>query len=224
MAVAILFDLDETLFDRTGSLREFLADQHERHSALSSCELGVLLDRFLKLDNRGRELKSVVYTTLLAELDVVDATLADHLVSEYEEHFWRFARPFEGLVEMLSQITARGLRTAVVTNGRSHIQLRSLLALNLDRSLDAYLISEAEGVRKPEAEIFLRAARKLGTTPQECVFVGDSPEADIIGAQQVGMKTIWFPNGAVWPSKEERRPDAEVSALIEIVSVLNEWG
>ena len=220
---AVLFDLDETLFDRTGSLRAFLADQHARHPALAAGEQDALVDRFLVLDRRGRVRKSIVYPKLLTDLGVVDHVLADTLVKEYERDFWRFARPFPGLEELLSRLNARGAPTAVVTNGRTASQLRSLMALNLDRMVDAYLISEAEGVRKPDAEIFLRAAAKLGVDPAGCMFVGDSPDADIIGAQQVGMKAVWFPNGAAWPDNTFRRPDAEIASLSQVAALFDDW-
>ena len=220
---AVLFDLDETLFDRTGSLRAFLADQHARHPALADGEPDAFIDRFLVLDRRGRIRKSIVYPKLLTDLGLADPVLADTLVNEYERDFWRFARPFPGLDELFGQLDARGAKTAVVTNGRTAGQLRSLLALNLDRMVDAYLISEAEGVRKPDAEIFLRAASKLGVAPAGCMFVGDSPDADIIGAQQVGMKAVWFPNGAPWPDDTPGRPDAEIASLRQVTALFDDW-
>ena len=224
MIAAILFDLDETLFDRSGSLRLFLADQHGRHRALASVGQDTFVDRFFRLDRRGRVAKSVVYPQLLAALDIDDPALADTLFAEYQAESRRYARPFDGLAALLRAVGARGLRTAVVTNGQTETQSRTLRALGLDRSVDICLISEAEGVRKPDAEIFLRAVRRLAVAPSGCVFVGDSPDADILGAQAVGMKTIWFPNGAVWPDGEARRPDAQVSSLAQIADILNAWG
>ncbi len=53
------------------------------------------------------------------------------------------------------------------------------------------MISELEKVRKPEAEIFLRALRNLGVTPNESVFIGDHPDTDVMGAKRIGMKSIW---------------------------------
>ena len=55
------------------------------------------------------------------------------------------------------------------------------------------------------------------------MFVGDSPDADIAGAQQVGMKAVWFPNGATWPADSGTRPDAEISSLLQIVDLFDGW-
>ncbi|MCP4386129.1 MAG: hypothetical protein GY798_32770 [Hyphomicrobiales bacterium] len=93
---AILFDLDETLFDRTGSLRVFLADQHARHGDLGSVGRDDYVDRFIALDGRGLCAKSLVYPNLLSELGIDSAALPNVLPTEYERDFWRFARPFAG--------------------------------------------------------------------------------------------------------------------------------
>ncbi|MNW06700.1 dUMP phosphatase [compost metagenome] len=59
------------------------------------------------------------------------------------------------------------------------------------------LISEWEGLRKPNPAIFKRALSKLGVEPEEALFVGDHPENDIRASQAVGMKAAWKRNNAV---------------------------
>ena len=88
---AVLFDLDETLFDRTGSLRHFLADQRKRFPALKRIAEQEYIDQFLLRDKRGRVSKSTVYRELLRSLlpDFLDSSSALH--RDYESNFWRFA-------------------------------------------------------------------------------------------------------------------------------------
>lgn len=52
-------------------------------------------------------------------------------------------------------------------------------------------MSEQEGIKKPQAEIFLRALARLGVNPEESVYLGDHPNNDVIGARDVGMNAIW---------------------------------
>lgn len=125
---------------------------------------------------------------------------------------------------MLHCLKVAGKKIAIVSNGQTHIQLRTLLALNLDRLADVYLISEQEGCRKPEPAIFLRAAERLAVDAVDCVFVGDSPEADLLGARSVGMGTLWFPNGAVWPPHYSWQPDATIASLAELPTLIEAWG
>jgi putative hydrolase of the HAD superfamily len=220
---AVLFDLDETLFDRSSSVRAFVHAQFLKTNLGRPIEAKHIATRFLELDNRGRTSKRVVYRTILGELGIEDDAIGDAMFSEYENNSWQFARLFDGADEMLTSVAELGLPVAIVTNGQTHIQLRSLRALNLDRVVDAYLISEQEGCRKPDAEIFLRAAHRLGVQPEQCIFVGDSPEADIFGPRQVGMKTIWFSNGAVWPSSFSWQADATIRSLREASDIIRDW-
>jgi putative hydrolase of the HAD superfamily len=96
------------------------------------------------------------------------------------------------LRDTLTALRERGLRLGIVTNGETEFQLKNIHALGLPELVDTILISEQERIKKPEPDIFLRAAERLGTTPSRCLFVGDHPVNDIDGAKRVGMRTAWF--------------------------------
>lgn len=217
---AAIFDLDETLFNRTASLRAFLSDQIVRHQKLQFISPQELISHFLALDKRGRVPKNQVYKMLLPVSDVDEGKFASELFHEYETTFWRFAEPFHGMERMFADIKKLGVKTSIVTNGQTHIQLRTLLALNLDRVVDDYLISEAVGLRKPDAAIFELAADRLTVEPHECIFVGDTATTDIVGAQQSGMTGVWFPNGAEWDVDGSETPDATISSLSEVTELV----
>ena len=62
----------------------------------------------------------------------------------------------------------------------------------LDASLDAIVISHEHGLRKPRPEIFEATLDALGVAPDEAVHVGDNLDADVTGAAQAGLRTIWI--------------------------------
>lgn len=70
-------------------------------------------------------------------------------------------------------------------------QHATIRALGIHPCFDVILVSEPEGVRKPDVLIFQRAPDQLGLLPAEAVFVGDHPEADIEGARNTRMWSIW---------------------------------
>lgn len=177
----------------------------------------------MELDARGSMPKIEVYGTLIEEMGGHRDELRQALFDDYEANAWRHAVPFDGMRPLLSWLRQNGRKIGIVSNGQTHIQLRSLLALNLDRMVNAYLISEEEACRKPEAEIFERAANRLDVRTSDCIFVGDSPQADMAGARAAGMKTIWFPNGTSWPPDYTWRPDAAVASLWEVQAVVKRW-
>jgi putative hydrolase of the HAD superfamily len=66
--------------------------------------------------------------------------------------------------------------------------------LGIDRFLNAVLVSEEVGWRKPNTKIFEEALRRLEATAERTVYVGDSPLEDIKGAEAVGMRTVFVPS------------------------------
>ncbi len=100
------------------------------------------------------------------------------------------------------------------------MQNSSIDGLEIRNYFDIILISEIEQVRKPNPEIFQRAVVKLGTAAQDSVFVGDHPEADIKGAKNAGMKTIWKRNLS-WVETTEA--DAIIDELNEIPAILEQF-
>ena len=217
---AVLFDLDETLLDRTTSLRAFLTDQYGRFGGrLGSLEIDNWASRFLALDERGRVHKSVVYPALLEEFGG-DRSAADALLADYLEGCSLHARPLPGMAETLKGLRSGGISLGIVTNGESAFQARHIEALGLHDLVDVVLISQAEGLRKPEAELFQRAAARLGVPPGRCLFVGDDPEADILGAHAAGMQTAWLRRGWGWPAALPPPPGATIDALSEVPNLV----
>jgi putative hydrolase of the HAD superfamily len=107
----------------------------------------------------------------------------------------------------------------LITNGSSEAQRGKLSAADLAGYFAVILISEEQTIRKPEAAIFLRAAEKLGVAPAECLFVGDNPQTDIGGAQQVGIKTVWRKGHLPWPEQLPITPDYTIDELSQLLAI-----
>jgi len=67
----------------------------------------------------------------------------------------------------------------------------SLRQLGIKRFFQLVVVSDACGWRKPSQNIFNQTLEKLHVTPQEAIFVGDSPSEDIKGAMDAGLKTVF---------------------------------
>ncbi|MEJ1931626.1 HAD family hydrolase [Nostoc sp. NIES-2111] len=220
MIAAVLFDLDETLLDRTGSLRAFLADQHARFgAALGAADVATWTAQFLALDARGHRPKAEVYPEILRTFGGrPDA--AGRLLADYETNCCRHARSFDGMADTLAALRARGLRLGIVTNGEGGFQRRHVAALGLEPRVDAVLVSAEEGLRKPDAALFRRAADRLGAAPGACLFVGDNPSADVLGASAAGMRPVWFRCGQAWPDDLPPNPGPTIDRLAEVLALV----
>lgn len=93
-----------------------------------------------------------------------------------------------------------------------------LRRVGISNFFDVILVSDAFGWRKPHAKIFEEALKRLGVSAEEALYVGDSPEEDIKGAKQLGIKTVFvasqfFPIEKLLESKQ--KPDAIARNMCE---------
>lgn len=191
MIRAILFDLDGTLLDRDASIKHFLTKQYDRLALrLNKIPKNDYISRFIELDCRGYVWKDKVYQSIVYEFQLQTISW-EELLNDYETQFLHSCIPFLNLLETLDILTKEGYLLGIITNGLGTFQRRTIQGLGIEKYFQTILISEVEKVRKPEAEIFLRALRNLGVTPDKSVFIGDHPDTDVMGAKRVGMKSIW---------------------------------
>ncbi len=135
------------------------------------------------------------YREILLELGVDDP---DAFI-DTEHEVWRPAHSVLASGQaLLDSLRSRGIKTGVVANSwpdPGWVLRADAEAFGLAERLDVMVFSEDIGVRKPAAEIFLRACRDLEVDPIDTMFVGDSREKDVQGAANVGMTTVqalWF--------------------------------
>ena len=80
----------------------------------------------------------------------------------------------------------------LITNGDGNQQRQKLQRTGIAENFTSVVISGDIGVAKPEREIFDRSAQELGISPRELLFIGDNPQADVLGAIQAGWQSIWL--------------------------------
>ena len=191
MIRAVLFDLDGTLYDRDASIRKVAREQFATfRDRLGGTDQDAFVDRFLHLDDHGYAERPELYRGLGADLG-----LEPSLAGDLQSHFWscysRHCQPFDDARSTLQALRTAGKRLGVITNGQNEWQAQKLEALDLGDRFDVVLISEAEGLRKPDPRIFARALDRMGVEPSEAMFVGDHPDVDIAGARAAGLAAAW---------------------------------
>lgn len=216
---SVLFDLDGTLLDRDASIEQFIRSQRDRLSTyLNHIPESEYTARFIELDCQGHVWKDKVYQSLVEQFQIKGLSWQD-LLKDYETNFRFHCLPFPYLLETLNALRKEGYLLGIITNGMTEFQYRSIDGLGIRDYFDPILISEAEGLRKPEAAIFQRALEKLNLSATESVFVGDNLEVDILGAKSAGLKTIWKRN-LHW--LEVECADAAIDELKEILTIIHE--
>ncbi|QHJ70040.1 HAD family hydrolase [Planococcus halotolerans] len=194
MIKAVIFDLDGTLLDRDKSVEKFIYGQHKRlESALGHIDQSHYTQRFLELDNHGYVWKDKVYQQLIEEFDITGMS-KEQLLKDYLTHFAAQCVPFPHLVPMLKELKTDNILLGMITNGYTDFQSGNIEALGIEQYFDAILISEKEGLRKPDKRIFEKALERLGVQADQAIFVGDHPTNDVEASANAGMTSVWKRN------------------------------
>jgi putative hydrolase of the HAD superfamily len=120
--------------------------------------------------------------------------------------------------KLIARLAAQ-CRIGVVSNGSARNQRRKLERIELADLADCVVISEEVGVAKPDPAIFLAALEELDCQPDEALFIGDDPLADISGASRAGLATCWVSLDRPFPG-EFPAPDLVIPRLLKLESVL----
>ncbi|MDL4840217.1 HAD family hydrolase [Aquibacillus rhizosphaerae] len=191
MIKAVVFDLDGTLLNRDASVKLFIENQYQRlNKCLNHIPKDKYITRFIELDNRGYVWKDKVYQQLVDGFDITGLTRED-LLEDYISQFKHSCVPFSNLIHTLEKLKNNNILLGMITNGKGQFQMDNIKALGIEKYFNTILISEWEGIKKPESQIFQTALNKLNVLPSESIFVGDHPENDIKAAQHVGMIGVW---------------------------------
>lgn len=215
---AVLFDLDETILDRTESLKDFIAWQSQgmlRNSILNPEKFS---QRFIELDSNGKIWKDKVYSELVDEFQIKDWSVSE-LLQSYELSFSGFCKPKNGVIEAIKMLKEEGFKLGLVSNGKSPFQERNFKALGISDLFDSIIVSEAVGYRKPQKEIFKLACKELEVASKQTVFVGDNPASDIDGANNAGMFTVFIPG---YFGETYKKENANCSNFTELVGIVND--
>lgn len=160
--------------------------------------------------------KDRVYQQLLTEFEL-SALKWEVMLEDYISEFKHHCVPFNGLKKMLKELKSMNILVGMITNGYGQFQMDNIEALGIKEFFDVILVSEWEGMKKPNQEIFHRALERLNVASAESIFVGDHPDNDVYAAQQAGMKAIWKVDSG-WDQVDA---DFIVKDLSEIPKIIN---
>ena len=225
---AVLFDLDDTLFDHQYSRRkglEFLKTRFPQFAGAPIPELEIEHEQILlsfyyqTLDGSvSMEEARVTRIRLLGERygAAIEPVELQQVAVEYNRIYENHRQAVPGAAELLKFLVGKGLTIGVITNGLLDAQQEKLRICGLDQYIDFLVVSEVIGFRKPDPRIFEEALRQANAEPEEAIYIGDAWDTDIKGASGYGLKTIWL-NRYGFPS-----PDPTVTTEINSFTPLDD--
>lgn len=226
----LFFDLDHTLWDFDANAEESLAELYNsfklQSRAIESFHLfyttylnhnATLWTRFEKGYITVEELKWKRMWRTLLDFQIADEKLAKNM----SEHFLTILptkkKVFEHTYEILDYLTDKKYSLHLLTNGFEKVQRLKLNSSNLTKYFKNIITSEISNSVKPKKEIFEYALHKANGKIEESIMIGDNLNADILGAKNAGMDSI-FVNHINATCDQE--PTYTVHHLKELESIL----
>ena len=196
----IFFDLDHTLWD------------FEKNSALTfekiflENKIDLDIQDFLKVyvplnlkywklyRNEKVSKEALRYERLKKSFDAINYNVSDALIdtlaTAYIDNLSNFNHLFEGTLELLDYLKEKKYSLHIITNGFEEVQNKKMINSKLYPYFEQIITSESVGVKKPDSRVFEHALKVSNAKRENSIMIGDSLEADIHGAINVGLSAI----------------------------------
>lgn len=197
---AVLFDLDDTLYKYEFAHQKALKNVHK------------ILNKYINIDfNKFIYFYQLSETEILKELPwtasshnrvlrfqrliekmnhTIDPDMILALYEAYRGMFLRNLTLCEWVIDVLQYLKNQWIKTAIVSNSTTHIQLRKMSQLWIAPYIDYLITSEEAWSEKPNPKIFFLALNKLNVLPQDAIMVWDSLINDIEWANMIWIDTV----------------------------------
>lgn len=189
----LLVDLDNTLLDRAAAFRRWAVAFRDKHAPDDHAAVAWLI----QADADGYEPRDRLALSVRERFGLGPAAYAD-LTNDLRWGMADFLELDPQVSAALKRARSAGWLAVIVTNGTVEQQERKLRLTGLDREVDGWVISEAVGVKKPAPLIFRLAALNASAQLDEAWVIGDSAHADIAGAHNLSLPSVWLHRGRSW--------------------------
>ncbi|WP_029831855.1 HAD family hydrolase [Vibrio parahaemolyticus] len=236
MLKAIFFDMDETLCGTSqadkAAGQKFAAWIQQTYPQVSDPQ--AFLQRYLqgvykKLNAEFPQLVALLPDENAFRCGLIQTILAENGIhidaeqAQQAQHYFDLARMgaftfFPGVKEMLTDLR-KHYKLVVITNGPIFSQHPKLKATQMDEWVDHIIVGGEEPEEKPAASIFQKALNLVDVKPEEALHIGDSLAADIAGANNMGILSVWV-NATGASNPTEITPNFEIRETVELKEIL----
>lgn len=197
----IFFDLDHTLWDFDKNSEK--AFEIVFAKLLPAVAVNTFIQAYIPINQQCWKLyqnnlithQELRYKRLKESFDAINVGVSDELIDaisdDYILHLPNSNHLFEGCVETLEYLHGK-YKLHIITNGFADVQFKKLNNSGIYHFFDTVTNSEMAGVKKPHSGIFEHALSIANAAKEESIMIGDSIDADVIGAINFGMKSIFF--------------------------------
>jgi putative hydrolase of the HAD superfamily len=224
----LLFDLDHTLWDfhtNSADTLQELFDEFKLSNHFPDFDTfhSVYEEHNLKLWSKYRDglitkkdLNFERFNYPLTTVGIDNPSIAVKFAEEYLRRSPLKKLLMPGAIEILEYLKPK-YKMHIITNGFLEVQNRKLEVSGLSSFFDKIFISEIIGVQKPDSRFFEYVIKNLDVSKKDCIVIGDSYEADILGAQNFGLHHVFYNANRV---AHKNGVMHEISSLEELKQIL----
>ena len=217
------------LFDLYGTLVDIHTDEDSpafwRDIAAMLCtdDPQRLCGRFRALCGRerpeGMEMQiSEVFSELLKEYGSKEDVLS--FARRFRERSVCKLRLFDGAVELLEGLRARGAGVYLFSNAQACFTRRELEALGLADKFNGILLSSEVKWKKPSAQFFQAGFSQFSLSPDQCIYIGNDLRDDVGGARGVGMRSVYIETEQSGRYESPPPTDMQAASYSELIAQL----
>jgi putative hydrolase of the HAD superfamily len=209
----LFFDLDHTIWDFELNSKETLWDLHQKYQLEAkgidnfdvfynsySIHNHRLWDRYTKGFIKQEELRwKRIYLSLL-EYKIADEALSKEMSVDYLDILPNKKNLFPYTIEILDYLKNKDYKMHLITNGFESVQFKKIKNSNIADYFIEVITSEASNSLKPNKEIFDYALKASNAKLESSIMIGDNESADIQGAINAGMDSIFVNHLQVEPT------------------------
>ena len=209
----LFFDLDHTIWDFELNSKETLWDLHLKYEleakginnfdefySIYSVHNHRLWDRYSKGFIKQEELRwKRIYLSLL-DYKIADEALSKEMSVEYLTILPDKKNLFPYTIEILEYLKSKDYSMHLITNGFESVQFKKIKNSNLADYFTEVITSEASNSLKPNKEIFEYALKVSNANVETSIMIGDNEDADIQGAINAGMDSIFVNHLQIQPT------------------------
>jgi putative hydrolase of the HAD superfamily len=222
MIKAIIFDLDNTLMDFMKMKR---AAVDAAADAMIDAGLNIskqeLIDKIYSIYwKEGIEDQQIFDKVLLQEFGYVDYKILAAGIIGYRRAKEANVYTYPHVHLTLTELVKRGIKMCIVSDAPKLPVWMRIVSLNIQHYFEFVLTFDDTGEKKPSPKPFIMALERLKTKPEETLMIGDWAERDIVGAKQVGIKTVFARYGDEFNTVNSGA-DFEVTDIIQLVDIVD---
>jgi len=217
----IFFDLDHTLWDfEANSKKTYVQIFRDNNLEL---DIQFFLENYIPINHRYWKLyreekvskEQLRYGRLKDTFNQMNYAIKDGLIDklaiEYIDNLSNYNQLFEGTTEILHYLKPK-YNLHIITNGFKEIQQTKLEKSGIANFFKTVITSESVGVKKPNPKVFHYALETTNAKTYQSLMIGDNLEADIYGAKNVGIKTLFF-------NPDKKPVPSRINSIVELKEI-----